>query len=107
MILNRIQQREHPDPVLLTGDLNVDETNPVCQMLDAEGFCDTFRVIHPEGKSVGTTNFFLDNPGPAKIDFIYAYPSWTVHSAEVVTDKIDGRWPSDHLPVTAEVELLQ
>jgi endonuclease/exonuclease/phosphatase family metal-dependent hydrolase len=40
-----------------------------------------------------------------KIDYIYVDPAWEVERAEIVLDRVDGRWISDHMPVTAEIRL--
>jgi endonuclease/exonuclease/phosphatase family metal-dependent hydrolase len=41
-----------------------------------------------------------------KIDFVLADPNWRVLDARVITDKPDDRWPSDHYPVSADLELI-
>ena len=105
LILDRIKGRGTDDPVLLTGDLNVGESNPVVAAVNAAGLRDTFRVAHPEEKSVGTFNGWRSEFGTDKIDYIFAGPGVEVERAAIVRDRIEGRWPSDHAPVTARVRL--
>lgn len=105
LILNRIKGREPTDPVLVTGDFNTSESNPVTVKMKRSGFRDTFRILHPDEKNVGTTNAFKETTEPNKIDYIYIDGGWDVSEAEIVHDKVDGRWISDHLPVTATVTL--
>ncbi|MGI8905980.1 MAG: endonuclease/exonuclease/phosphatase family protein [Candidatus Sumerlaeaceae bacterium] len=105
LILDRIRKRAPKDPVLLTGDFNTSESNPVSTTIRAAGYRDTFRVIHPDATEVGTTNAFKETTEPNKIDYVYVDDDWEVHQADIVRDKVDGRWISDHLPVTAAVAL--
>lgn len=107
LIVQRIKDREPKAPVILTGDFNAHETNVVVDTIKKAGFRDTFRVVHPDAKEVGTTNAFSPNRMPAKIDFIFVDDNWKVLDAEIRDDRIDDHWPSDHLPVTATVKLAK
>jgi len=103
LLLQKIQGREHQDPVVVTGDFNSGETNPAVVTLKGQ-FRDTFRVIHPEEKDVATFGGFkTPPPGGDKIDYVFALPSLRVREAAIVRDQQDGRYPSDHLPVTATI----
>lgn len=104
LILRRIRERGTDDPVLITGDLNVGESNPVIQQIRDGGFTDTFRALHPDEKSVGTFTGFGE-PGVDKIDYVFADSGWTIEKSEIVRDKVDGRWISDHFPVVAWLRL--
>lgn len=103
LMLERIAERSTSDPVLITGDFNVGESNPVAAQIKAKGFVDTFRVLFPNQISVGTFNSFKPEVGLDKIDYVWADSSWTVEQAEIGQDKVGGRWISDHLPVIAWV----
>lgn len=104
LILRQIAKRGTNDPVILTGDLNAGEENPINGSIRKAGFRDSFRVVHPKAGNVGTTNGFQSQQ-KRKIDYIYVDPAWEVERAEIVLDKVDGRWISDHMPVTAEIRL--
>ena len=65
---------------------------------------DTFRAIHPDAKDVATFHDFLGNRRGEKIDYVLVPPEAKVLAAEIVYDSRDGHYPSDHFPVTAEVE---
>ena len=41
-----------------------------------------------------------------KIDFVLCDPNWRGLKAEVVRDRPFDKWPSDHYPVLAELELI-
>lgn len=102
LVLKRIADRSTADSVLVTGDFNVGEANPVVAAMKGGGFLDTFRVTNPSESSVGTFHGFRE-PGRDKIDYVFADSNWTVEKAEIGRDKVGGRWISDHLPVVAWV----
>jgi endonuclease/exonuclease/phosphatase family metal-dependent hydrolase len=109
LLARRIADRKYADPVLLTGDLNCGEASrPICWLTGkADGspvkLRDTFRVVHPKAKDVGTFHGFTGKRSKAKIDYILASPAFRVLSAKIMLDNVDGRYPSDHCPVLAEV----
>lgn len=120
LIVQRINGRTHHDPFILTGDLNANECNPVVRYLKGElpavpakpddsatvsPLADTFRVIHPDITPAGTFHAFTGQRNGDKIDYILASPEWRVLEAAIVYDNRDGRYPSDHFPVTAVVRL--
>lgn len=103
----RVAQRSAAgDPVLVTGDFNAAEDNPAIAALTQRGLLrDTFRVVHPDEKAVGTFHAFTGQAGTGKIDVVFATDEWQVREAAIVRNERDGRYPSDHFPVTAVVEL--
>ena len=59
-----------------------------------------------------TFNEFLDEwDSERKIDFVFVeaaslqHLGVTIDSAEILMERVDGRWPSDHFAVTAGVTL--
>jgi endonuclease/exonuclease/phosphatase family metal-dependent hydrolase len=55
---------------------------------------------------VGTFNSFDWNAQmEGRIDYIFVYGSVKVLKYAVLTDSKEKRWPSDHLPVFAKVQL--
>ena len=110
LLRGRIDTRAIPDPVIVTGDFNVGETNPALATLtggSSAPFVDTFRVLHPDIKDVGTfSGFKVGSIGPDKIDYILVQPGTEVLSAEIDRFSRDGRYPSDHFPVTARIRLV-
>jgi endonuclease/exonuclease/phosphatase family metal-dependent hydrolase len=89
--------------VLLVGDFNAGESSKPMELLRSAGFVDPFRVIHPEESDVGTFTGFRDTPGAAKIDHVLVRGTAEVLAAAINRSRFDGRWPSDHLPVTASL----
>lgn len=102
-----IAERHPRLPVLVTGDFNAGETNPAVLAMSAGGaFRDAFRVRHPEASPVGTfTAFQHGQVNGDKIDYVFASPAWVVLEADIVRTARDGRYPSDHFPVTARLRL--
>ncbi len=120
LLAERIQKRKHPDPFLVTGDLNSGEDNPAVRYLKGQGqldaaqsglsqnpvpLVDTFRVLHPDDSAVGTFHSFTGTPPGPKIDYIFALPGTKVLQAAIVHDHQGARYPSDHFPVTALLRL--
>lgn len=108
LLRKRIDERRLPgEPVVVMGDFNAGEQNPAIAPMKAGGaFVDTFRVRHPDEKTVGTANSF----DPAriqgeKIDYIFVPAGTEVTRAEIVRTTRNGRVPSDHFPVVAHIRL--
>lgn len=110
-VLARIAAREHQeDAVIVTGDFNAGEDNAAFQALLEGGatgvrLIDTFRAIHPDTSEVGTFNAFTGTADGPKIDAILTTPEWQVRDAAIVRLRVNGRFPSDHFPVTARLIL--
>ncbi len=114
LVAQRIANRKHPDPVVLTGDFNAGESNKAILYLkgdlDQSGktpvpLVDTFRLLHPEAAQVGTFNGFKGTRSGEKIDYVFVAPGTEVLEARILHDNEDGRYPSDHFPVTARLSL--
>ena len=116
LIMKTIEGRKHSDPFVLMGDLNVGEDNPVIKYLNGTGatgdrspilLVDSFRVLHPEDEVVGTFNGFRGQSDGSKIDYIFVTPDAHVSEATIMRTHRNGRYPSDHYPVTAKLSLPQ
>jgi endonuclease/exonuclease/phosphatase family metal-dependent hydrolase len=109
LILDRAEQLSAGFPLLVMGDMNADKGNPaLATLMGGTGslrLIDTYRMIHP-GTQAGTyTGFRTDSDGgERKIDYVLAGPAWRIIDADIDRRKIDGRYPSDHFPVWAELE---
>jgi endonuclease/exonuclease/phosphatase family metal-dependent hydrolase len=105
LLLERIAARDPKAPAVVTGDFNAGEANPAAQAMLA-GFRDSFRLLHPGVAEVGTFNGFKPGQtGGDKIDFVFVEPGTEVLEAAIVRSSLDGRYPSDHFPVTARLRL--
>lgn len=126
LLAKRIAGRKQPDPFIVTGDFNAGEDNPAILYLKGKAalgkdnasatpnptcrtsptpLVDTFRVLHPDDKEVGTFNDLQGKRSGPKIDYIFASGGWEVLQAEILRTQYGGRWPSDHFPVMAALRL--
>lgn len=93
------------EPVLVTGDLNAGPESPALERLQ-EGGClvDAWHAaaerLTPEHGTLA--NYRQPRPG-RRIDWILTSPDISVKRAWINAAQHLGGWPSDHLPVQAEV----
>ena len=93
-------------PVILTGDFNLTpDQEPISHI--KKYLSDSREVSEqPPYGPVGTFNSFDWNaPMEGRIDYIFVQGSIKVLKYAVLTDSKEKRWPSDHLPVFAKVQL--
>jgi endonuclease/exonuclease/phosphatase family metal-dependent hydrolase len=121
LLLERIKARGVPsEPVIVTGDFNTGESNPALHVLVGPGgpaavpapgatappFIDTFRALHRDAKEVGSfSNFVFGQTTGDKIDYVLVEPGTKVLSAGILRTSRNNRYPSDHFPVVARIEL--
>jgi endonuclease/exonuclease/phosphatase family metal-dependent hydrolase len=106
MILN--DSSDYPDdfPQIMTGDLNVDQRHRVIQMIEDADWWDTYRKVHRSEDPGNTFHGFL---GPSyetekgKIDWIFARGGIRAEAATIIRDGANGRYPSDHYFVEADI----
>lgn len=103
-------------PTIVTGDFNCGEHSVAIVSLADAGLLDSYRVVHPMEPNVRTFHAFkgvTDTSGKGgpqgalteKIDFVLVDDKWAVLEAAIDRTSRDGRYPSDHFPVTARVRL--
>ena len=105
LILERIASRTHDDPVVLMGDFNAGESNPAITSLIDSGLTHTYREIHPDETAVGTFNAFRGDSDGEMIDHVLVSTGVEVLDADIDRINDNGRYPSDHDPVWATIEL--
>jgi endonuclease/exonuclease/phosphatase family metal-dependent hydrolase len=118
LLASRIASRDESDPVIVTGDFNAGESNPVLRYLTGDlerAFAgtgatpasselrDSYRAVHPDSDAVGTFNSFLGTATGEKIDAVLVSDDWQVLEATIVRTAVDGKYPSDHFPVVAVI----
>jgi endonuclease/exonuclease/phosphatase family metal-dependent hydrolase len=111
LLIDKICRRTYKYPVIITGDFNVVERNPVIRSLkglirvEKPGFVpfnDAYRKIHPRG-FCGTYNFFGGFRFGPRIDYIFTSPDLLVRGVEIIRTSFGGMYPSDHFPVKAHL----
>ena len=116
LIMKHIHGQEHSDPFILMGDFNAPEDSDAIAYVKGTGHpvgqtpvqaVDSFRVLHPERNNVGTFNGFTGRSSGSKIDYIFVTPGIRILEASILTTNKNGRYPSDHFPVTARLQFAQ
>ena len=92
-------------PVILTGDLNLVKTAEPVQLILKELNDAMDKTITPHYGPAGTSGGFDVKELPHKIDFIFVNNKVTVLRHGNLSDSFGLFYPSDHLPVLAEVQL--
>jgi len=95
-------------PAILTGDLNINEDNPAYTVFvrpaapGAIRWIDAYRAVHPERrKDEASFNGFKPVVEGSRIDFVLHTADFAAAAATIDRTSRDGRYPSDHYPVTA------
>lgn len=92
-------------PLILTGDLNLVKTTiPVQSILKELNDAQDKSITVPYGPA-GTSGGFDVKMMPNKIDFIFINDKVTVLRHGVLSDSFGLFYPSDHLPVLAELKI--
>ena len=100
-------------PVVVTGDFNSNPTSEPYRILTtrdeaggASGLVDALQASScpHHGPTASWNGFKAIEPGQ-RIDFVLVRPPVEVQQHGILSDTFDGRFPSDHLPVIAEVTI--
>lgn len=95
-------------PVILTGDFNDTPGSKIHALLTypETRLRDTWEAAKgSKGEESFTHHGFTGKPQISRMDWILADASFRVRNARVIRDVFDGRYPSDHFPYLAEIEL--
>lgn len=90
---------------ILAGDMNTDEHGAALQVLKDAGWHDTYAAAHPAQPTGRTFHAFngeqcTEEPS-GKIDWILTRGTAQVLAAEIIRDRMELRFPSDHYFVSA------
>jgi endonuclease/exonuclease/phosphatase family metal-dependent hydrolase len=114
LLAKKISQRKVKDPYIVMGDFNMHLDNPGMRYLLKDGvdtpypsLVSAWIRIHPKGAELATGHGYKgENLGKA-IDHILVEDKTVVLKVNVDQRKIDGKYPSDHYPVTATLKLYK
>jgi endonuclease/exonuclease/phosphatase family metal-dependent hydrolase len=106
LILKKISEIAGTNAAILTGDLNGDRDSEWYKQLAGSGLLsDAYaKVEHPYANNA-SFNSFRAPRGQAVIDHIFMTRSCTANRWGILTDTYYGKFPSDHFPVLAEINL--
>ena len=114
LLAARLAQRPAGEPVIVLGDFNAGEDNLARRLLAADGsvttadtlsghpaLVDTYGLLRTSTGAEGTFNGFVGDTTGERIDAILVSGDWMILGAAIDRTQRDGRYPSDHFPVTA------
>ncbi|WP_297517517.1 endonuclease/exonuclease/phosphatase family protein [Flavobacterium sp.] len=93
------------EPVILMGDFNTTPEHPRLKLLK-EDWVNSYTAMNPDSK-LGTFNgFHTDKPENNYIDYIWVSRQYfKIHSSQILSEKPNHQWLSDHYPVVSIVEI--
>lgn len=112
LLREKVMQISQNHPFIITGDFNIfpdlggDETYKILTrdnfLIDAQ-----FKTELPHHGPTGTWSGFKEAGQPGiKPDYIFVNKKINVKSHGILADTFDGRFPSDHMPVVSEIEII-
>ncbi|HKL14519.1 MAG TPA: endonuclease/exonuclease/phosphatase family protein [Balneolaceae bacterium] len=108
MIVEFVNDLDDNMPVVVTGDFNVPETSEAYSAIIGSPRLSDARYESDSGHE-GPTASFSDwetlRPPESRIDYIFVSDRVDVLNHMIADDRYDGRFPSDHLPVLADIQL--
>lgn len=133
LIMQKVREMCGGEPVIITGDFNVDQNNEIYQIFVTSGLLkDSYVAAEKRFARNGTFNSFKpDLHTESRIDHIFVSPAFAVRNYAVLTDgywtpredaaaqkgeaapqeislrSYERRCPSDHYPVAARIEAVK
>ena len=133
LIVQKVREMCGGEPVIITGDFNVDQNNEIYQTFVTSGLLkDSYVAAEKRFARNGTFNSFKpDLHTESRIDHIFVSPAFAVRNYAVLTDgywtpredaaaqkgeaapqeislrSYERRCPSDHYPVAARIEAVK
>jgi endonuclease/exonuclease/phosphatase family metal-dependent hydrolase len=112
LIMKTLPKLSRGNPIVMTGDFNTTENDPPYKTImhptqaDMAHFTDSYREVHPQRSSdEASFHGFKGTVHGSHIDFILHTPEFHATAATIDrTKSADGRFPSDHYPVTAVLQ---
>lgn len=111
LIIQKIDEIADGDPVILIGDFNATEEDDPYKVITRsdigpaepvlnDGF---YHSVYGHHGPTSTWNGFRNIIPDRRIDYIFVDSSLTVKQHAILADNRDGSFPSDHLPVVADI----
>ncbi len=106
LMVQKIKEIVKNTPVICTGDFNsTPETEQIQLMQTLLNDSRKISKMPPYGPEGTFNSFDFNAPLKQRIDYIFVSKQFTVLKYAVLTDSKDQRYPSDHMPVVASLEL--
>ena len=112
LLLRKVYTMADDTPVIITGDFNCKPGSEPYEIMigsplqkSVKRFSDARHISKyghhgPDGTFTG---FDINAVPTEPIDFIFVSDDWNVLFHAILSDTFDGRFPSDHIPVLAEI----
>ena len=108
LLRKKIDEYASNHPVIVTGDFNSDPASVPYQRMTHDGGLRDAKVVSetpPIGPDQSYSGFEVTDSLPGKrIDYVFVGPSVHVRRYATITSFSDGHFPSDHLPVVADMD---
>lgn len=111
LLAHKIAARPTNDPFIVMGDFNMEIQNPAMRWLNKIGIgkprlasTDAWQSIHAN-RTIGTRHGFNGRLSGPQIDHIRLSSNLLAMDARIDTYSRNGRYPSDHFPVVANIRL--
>ncbi|MCF8414150.1 MAG: endonuclease/exonuclease/phosphatase family protein [Melioribacteraceae bacterium] len=104
LLITKISEIAGVNPVIITGDFNAGESNPAILNMK-NNFVDTYRIKNPKTEVVGTFNEWIGEDSREKLDYVFVNNRLSVAEAAINKFNRNGKYPSDHFPVSASVKI--
>lgn len=108
LLLERMAGIAGDTPFILTGDLNVQESEQAYRVLAESDLLDDARYASEaghQGPAASFNNWENVRADESPIDYIFVGNSIRTLNHRILEDRYDGRFPSDHLPVVSDILL--
>ncbi|MFT4415760.1 endonuclease/exonuclease/phosphatase family protein [Fredinandcohnia humi] len=110
LLNQKISQKSEDTPVFITGDFNGESTERFYQIITST-WKDAVRTSsHHVGPKVTCTgqgfNHELSWDKYQSIDYIFTNKATKIKKTAVITDRFNGRYPSDHFPIYVDTTLI-
>jgi len=107
LIVRKAHELGNGIPMIITGDFNVDQRNESYHVLNDGGeVTDAYELSPLKYAPTSTYNGFdIRKTGDSRIDHIFLSKPFSVIRYGILTDSYQGKTPSDHFPVMAEVHV--
>ncbi|MEN6307902.1 MAG: endonuclease/exonuclease/phosphatase family protein [Anaerohalosphaeraceae bacterium] len=113
LLSRKVAAREHAEPFVVTGDFNAAPDSPeILYLLGLSDrktplpMMDVLAAANPEQAKQGSFHDFKGNTDGVRIDYILTAPETAIIDAQIQNQPVEGRFTSDHYPVTARLRLF-
>ena len=106
-MIQKIKEIAKGAPAVLTGDFNGNRSSDWYQRIAGSDILrDSHKdVAFPYENNASFNNFGKDISGNEVIDHIFLSRQWRALKWGILTDTYHGKYPSDHFPVEAIIQL--